>query len=317
MHGLTVNNTLGGFDILHLPMLTLAVFCAHAVLMIAAVLVAGRKPIQWAGSAFFLVCCFFLEWFAPVDTSWHAIMAFGGMAALVATTNVAASATTQWPAGLRLLQMLTAGYRIRAGHTRPVLSVRILGRLIVEGLVGGAACWFLRHMAHAQHPPDGVSALGRLVAGIILLYALAEFLKDLVHFCFLVSGTAMRPLQDAPIAARSLRDFWGRRWNCAVSAWFHRHIFLPLARRHHPDLGVLCACLVSGVLHAWVAWVALGAFAAFELAVFFGLQGGLILAEDRLQVHAWPVCLARAWTLASLLATSPLIICPYLRMVHL
>jgi hypothetical protein len=66
-----------------------------------------------------------------------------------------------------------------------------------------------------------------------------------------------------------------------------------------------------------VAWVALGAFAAFELAVFFGLQGVFILAEDRLHVHAWPVPLARAWTLAILLATSPLIIGPYLRIVHL
>ena len=56
-------------------MLTLAVLGAHAVLMIAAVLVVGRKPIQWAGSAFFLAGCFFLEWFAPVDISWRAIMA--------------------------------------------------------------------------------------------------------------------------------------------------------------------------------------------------------------------------------------------------
>ena len=165
-------------------MLTLVVLCAHTVLMMAAVLVAGRKPIQRAGSAFLLACCFFLEWFAPVDISWRALLAFGGMAALVATINVAASATTQWSARLRLLQMLTAGYRIRAGHTRPVLSVRIIGRFIVEGLVGGAAFLFLRHIAHAQHPPDAVIAPCRLVAGIILLYTLAEFLKDLVHFCF-------------------------------------------------------------------------------------------------------------------------------------
>ena len=298
-------------------MLTLAVFCAHTVLMIAAVLVVGRKPIQGAGAALCLACCFFLEWFAPVDASWRAVMAFGGMAALVATINVAASATTPWSPRLRLLQMLTAGYRIRAGHTRPVLSVRIMGRFIVEGLVGGAAFWFLRHLAHPQHPPDAVIVLCRLVAGIILLYTLMEFLKDLVHFCFLASGAAMRPIHDTPMAARSLRDFWGKRWNRPVSAWLRRFVFLPLARQHRPDLGLLCACLVSGALHAWVAWVALGAFAAFELAVFFGLQGAFILAEDRLPVHAWPVPLARAWTLTILLATSPLIICPYLRIVHL
>jgi hypothetical protein len=308
---------LSGFVMLHPPLLTPAVLCTHVVLMIAAVLVVGRKPIQWAGSAFFLAGCLFLEWFAPVDISWRALMAFGGMAALVASIDVTALATTPRPARLRLLQMLTAGYQVRAGRTRPVLSVRILGRLIVAGWVGGAAFWCLRQMAQSQPPPESAITLGRLVAGIILLYALAEFLQDLAHFCFLASGTAMRPLHDTPIAARSLRDFWGKRWNHAVSAWLNRRIFLPLARRRRPDLGLLCAFLVSGALHAWVAWVALGAFAALELMVFFGLQGVFILAEDRLRVEAWPVPLARVWTLATLLATSPLIICPYLRMVHL
>jgi len=298
-------------------MLTLVVICAHFMLMIAAVLVVGRKPLQLAGAAFFLVCCFFLEWFAPVDISWRALQGLGGMAALFAAINVATSATMQWPVRHRLLQMVTAGYRMRAGHTRPVLSVRIIGRFILEALVGGAAFVCLWHIAHAQHPLDTVTTLGRLVAGIILLYALAEFLKDLIHFCFLASGTAMRPLHDTPVAACSLRDFWGKRWNHAVSDWFHRHIFLPLARQHRPDLGLLCAFLLSGVLHAWPTLLALGTWAAFEMAVFFGLQGLFILAEDRLQVHAWPLPLARAWTLAILLATSPLIIFPYLCMVHL
>jgi len=141
--------------------------------------------------------------------------------------------------------------------------------------------------------------------------------KRLRSFFFLASGAAMRPIHDTPIAARSLRDFWGKRWNRAVSAWLYRFVFLPLARQQRPDLALLCACLVSGALHAWVAWVALGAFAAFEVAAFFGLQAVLILAEDRLHVHAWPAPLARAWTLTILLATSPLIICPYLRIVHL
>jgi hypothetical protein len=239
------------------------------------------------------------------------------MMALMATIKIAAAAKPQWSARYRLLHLLSLGYPLRAGRIRPVLSLRIIGRCIVAGLVGGAAFLFLRHIAHAQPPPDAVMALGRLVAGIILLYTLAEFLKDLVQFCFLASGAAMHPIHDTPIAARSLRDFWGKRWNRVVSAWLHRFVFLPLARQHHPNLGLFCACLVSGAIHAWVAWVGLGAFAAFEMAVFFGLQGVFILAEDRLHVHAWPVPLARAWTLAILLATSPLIICPYLRIVHL
>jgi hypothetical protein len=311
---------LGGFGIvpfLQLPMLTLVVHCTHAGLIAAAVLVVGRRRIQRVSAAAFLVCAFILEWFAPVDSFWRAILALGGMFALMAAITVATSATPQWSVRYRLLHLLTLGYPLCAGRIRPVLSRRIIGRLIVEGLVGGAAFLFLRHRAPAQHPPDAVIALGRLVAGIILLYAWAEFVNDLIHFCFLASGAAMRPIQETPIAARSLRDFWGKRWNRPVSAWLHRFVFLPLARQHRPDLGLFCAYLVSGAIHAWLAWVALGAFAAFEMVVFFGLQGVFILAEDRLQVHAWPVLSARAWTLTILLATSPLIIGPYLRMVHL
>jgi len=298
-------------------MLTLAVHCAHAGLIAAAMLAAGRRRSQRACAALLLVCAFILEWFAPVDLCWRAILALVGMFALMATITVATSATPQWSVRYRLLHLLTLGYPLRAGRIRPVLSRRIIGRLIVEGLVGGAAFLFLRHIAAAQHPQDGVIAPGRLVAGIILLYAWAEFANDLIHFCFLASGAAMRPIQKTPIAARSLRDFWGKRWNRPVSAWLHRFVFLPLARQHRPDLGLFCAYLVSGTIHAWMTLVALGAFAALGMAVFFGLQAVFILAEDRLQVHAWPVPLARAWTLAILLATSPLIIGPYLRMVHL
>lgn len=303
--------------LLRMPMLTPVVFCAHTVLVVAAVLVVGRSRIQRACAALFLVCAFILEWFAPVDSFWRAILAIFGMFALMATITIATSATPQWSVRYRLLQLLTLGYPLRAGRIRPVLSRRIIGRLIVEGLVGGAAFLFLRHIALAQHPPDGVIALGRLVAGVILLYAWAEFANDLIHFCFLASGAAMRPIQATPIAARSLRDFWGKRWNRPVSAWLHRFVFLPLARQHRPDLGLFCAYLVSGAMHAWLTLVALGALAAFGMAVFFGLQGVFILAEDRLHVHAWPVSLARAWTLTILLATSPLIIGPYLRIVHL
>lgn len=296
---------------------TLAVLCAHAVLMIAAVLVVGRRRIQRVSAALCLLCAFILEWFAPVDSFWRAVMAIGGILALMATIVVAASATPQWSVRHRLMHLLSLGYPLRGRRIQPVLSRRIIVRIIVAGLVGGAAFLFLRHIALAQHTPHGVIALWRLVAGITLLYALGQFVNDVVHFCLLASGAAMRPFHETPIAARSLRDFWGKRWNRPVSAWLHRFVFLPLARQHRPDLGLFCAYLVSGALHAWMALVALGAFAAFELALFFGLQGVLILLEDRLHVHAWPVPLARAWTLTILLATSPLIICPYLRIVHL
>ncbi len=297
-------------------MLTLAVFCAHAVLMIGAVLVVGRKPVQWSVSALFLAGCFLLEWLAPVDVTWHAILAFGGLMALLATIAVGASATAQSSARFRLLYLVTWGYRLRAGHTRPIVSLRIIGRFIVEALAIGAAYLGLGHIGHAQLSAAG-AALCRLFAGIVFIYALAAFITDLIRFGFLASGTAMRPIHVTPVAARSLRDFWGKRWNRAMSAWLCRFIFLPLARRHHPNLGLVCAFLVSAAMHAWLPLAALGASTALSLGAFFCLQGVFVLIEDGLHVPAWPVPLARVWTLAILLATSPLIIYPYLSLMHL
>jgi hypothetical protein len=284
--------------------------------MIAAVLVAGRKPVQWAVSSLFLAGCVLLEWFAPVDVTWHAVMAFGGMWALLATITVVVTGIPQSPARFRLLHMLTLGYRIRAGCTRPVLSFRIIGRLIVEALAIGAAWLWLRHILHAQ-PPVTVGALWRLLAGLVFFYAMMEFVADLARFGFLASGAAIRPVHVTPVAATSLRDFWGQRWNRTVSAWFYRFIFSPLARRHRPGLGLICAFLVSGAAHAWLPLVALGASAALSMGAFFCLQGVFILVEDRLQVRAWLVPLARAWTLTLLLATSPLLIYPFLSLLHL
>ena len=297
-------------------MLVLAVHGAHAVLIAAAVLVVGRKPIQRAGAALILAGCFFLEWFAPLGTFSHAIMAFGGVLALVATIAVAAAVTPQWSVRFRLLHLLTWGYRIRAGCTQPVLSLRILGRLMGEALAIGAAGLLLRHILHASLPV-AVSALCRLFAGIVLFYAIAAFVTDLVHFGFLASGTAMRPIHTRPVAARSLRDFWGKRWNRAMSAWLRRLIFSPLAHRQHPNLGLVCAFMVSAGLHAWLPLAALGASAASRVGAFFCLQGVFILAEDRLGVRAWPIPLARVWTLAILLATSPLFVYPYLSLCYL
>ncbi len=271
-----------------LPMLILAVFCAHAVLMIGAVLVVGRKPVQWAGPALFLAGCFWLEWLAPVGVTWHALLAFGGLMALLGTVAVAASARAQASAWLRLLYLVTWGYRLRAGQTRPVVSLPLMGRLIVEGLAMGAACLALGQIVHAQLSV-AVAALCRLFAGIVFIYALSAFITDLMHFGFLASGTAMRPILVTPVAARSLRDFWGKRWNLAMSAWLYRFIFLPLARRHHPNLGLVCAFLVSAAMHAWLPLAALGASTAFSLGAFFCLQGVFVLIEDGLHVPAWPV----------------------------
>jgi hypothetical protein len=60
--------------------------------------------------------------------------------------------------------------------------------------------------------------------------------------------------------------------------------------------------------------VALGTSAAFSVVLSFVIQGVFVLAESRLNIHTWPVTMARTWTLVILLASSPLFIDPGLRL---
>lgn len=76
---------------------------------------------------------------------------------------------------------------------------------------------------------------------------------------------------------------------------------------------MLAVELSSGALHGWPILVALGTSAAFSMVLFFVIQGVFVLAESRLSIHTWPVTMARTWTLVILLASSPLLIDPGLR----
>jgi hypothetical protein len=172
-------------------------------------------------------------------------------------------------------------------------------------------------LLQTRHPSSTAMELLRLAAGVALLYALAALVFEILGLCFLVAGYSLPLMHRTPIAARSVGEFWGQRWNIIVSARLRTFIFWPLARRRCAGLGVLCSFLVSGALHGWPILVALGTSAAFSMVLFFVIQGVFVLAESRLSIHTWPVTIARTWTLVILLASSPLLIDPDLRVFGL
>jgi hypothetical protein len=62
-------------------------------------------------------------------------------------------------------------------------------------------------------------------------------------------GVDARPLMNWPIAATSLGDFWGRRWNTAFRDLTHRVFFGPLVRRIGPAGALAMGFLFSGLIH--------------------------------------------------------------------
>jgi hypothetical protein len=291
-------------------MTTALVFFAHTGLVVAAVLIAGRRAWQRVSAALLLFCCFVLELSAPVDLVSRTFLTGGGMIASMATIKNATLATERCPVWQRLFHLIFLGHPMRAGIVKPRRWHRALAHLVLDALGCGAAILTLRHLTPAHY-------FCRWALGVVLLYLLVDLLLEgLPRFCFSVAGASMHTIHRTPIAASSLRDFWGRRWNRIVSGWLNTFIFSPLARRHRPGLGVTCAFLTSAAMHAWLV-ARLGATAASSMAMFFGLQGLFIWAEDRLCVKAWPAPLARAWTLSVLVGLSPLIVVPFLASVCL
>lgn len=184
------------------------------------------------------------------------------------------------------------------------------------------AAWLLVHLASSwlawqlvfEHADQG-ARLQRWGCGVILLYALVESMQSTLLSIYAALGVTLPRVNDYPIISTTLVEFWGRRWNRAVSGWLNDNLFLPLARRRHATLGICAAFAGSTALHFWFAWVALDLVGGAMMASFFVIQGVAMLLERRLGLAAWPRAARRAWTLAWLLLPSPLFIEPALRML--
>nr|MBA3686194.1 membrane bound O-acyl transferase family-domain-containing protein [Planctomycetota bacterium] len=131
----------------------------------------------------------------------------------------------------------------------------------------------------------GVAAVGAAGAlaqgwvgmvGIVLMLHFGVF--RLVSCAWRSAGVEARPLMDRPLAAVSLGEFWGRRWNTAFRDLTHRCFYAPLARRWSPRVAILGGFLLSGVVHDLV--ISLPARGGYGLpTAYFALQALGLLVE--------------------------------------
>jgi hypothetical protein len=128
-----------------------------------------------------------------------------------------------------------------------------------------------------------------------LLDALAGFWR--------IRGVPVERLFVNPLAARSLGEFWGRRWNLAFSEVARERIFRPIARRWGTAWGIMGTFAFSGLLHDLLLSVPAGGGYG-RPTLYFLLQGLLVLAERRWRIRS------RAWALFWLAAPVPLLFHP-------
>jgi alginate O-acetyltransferase complex protein AlgI len=126
-------------------------------------------------------------------------------------------------------------------------------------------------------------------------------------------GRPVRPVFDQPVYARSLADWWGRRWNLAVHDTLTLAVWLPLRGRRSPVWAAGGAVfLLSGLLHELLlSYPAGGGWGG--PSVYFAIQAGGMFAERRsglrriLRAAPWR---RAAWTLGVTLIPGPLLFHP-------
>jgi hypothetical protein len=190
---------------------------------------------------------------------------------------------------------------------------------------GPETAWCLGHLALAGLAWIAVFELAprfdgpahwalRWSCGLVLCYAAIETVHTSILAIYRGFGLSFPRINDRPILSTTLAEFWGRRWNRAVSGWLHDNLFLPLARRRRATLGICAAFAASTALHFWFAWVPLDAVAGALMASYFVFHGVALPLERRLHVARRGLGARRVWTAAWIAVPSPLFVEPALRL---
>ncbi len=202
--------------------------------------------------------------------------------------------------GLRWLAFAFTWPGMRPGAFSTLRSGRAAGsrRLWAEGLLAMAAGAGLLGLARAVGPAALHGVPGVLLAALGLGFLLHVGLFRALAGFWRARGAAVAPPFHDPQRARSLSEFWGRRWNLAFSEMLQLTVRRPLARRLGAGWAGAATFLLSGVLHELALSVPGRGGYGLPL-LYFGMQGALVSLEPRLRWLHDPRrrALQRAWTL--------------------
>ncbi len=139
--------------------------------------------------------------------------------------------------------------------------------------IGAALLWIV-----ARRIPEGLPLLRGWIGmlGLVLLLHFGSF--HLLSLFWQSIGVDARPIMSAPLRAKSLAEFWGRRWNLGFSQLAHELVFRPLHRSWGANATGFLVFVVSGLIHDAV--ISLPASAGYGMpTLYFVLQGTGVLLE--------------------------------------
>ncbi|HTF42822.1 MAG TPA: MBOAT family protein [Terriglobales bacterium] len=138
---------------------------------------------------------------------------------------------------------------------------------VLKAALGVLLLWVIARRVPDQQP---------LVQGWIGLFGLVCLLHfgsfHLIALFWQAGGVMARPIMSRPLHAKTLSEFWGKRWNLGFRQLAHDFLFRPLHKRIGVAAAGLLVFLASGLIHDLV--ISLPARGGYGLPTgYFVLQG--------------------------------------------
>lgn len=136
--------------------------------------------------------------------------------------------------------------------------------------------WIIARLLFSGHPIVAAWA-GMIGVVLILHFGLFHFLS----MFWRQTGIQATPVMQNPVAATSLTEFWGRRWNTAFNELAFRFSFRPLRHFTTHRIATLLVFGLSGLIHELV--ISLPARGGYGLpTLYFLIQGcGIVIERSR------------------------------------
>lgn len=187
-------------------------------------------------------------------------------------------------------QQFLKGQKLAPGAPTPTLT-----GFLLNVIAGAMLLWLVPRLLPTATPRAVRFWIG--LVGFCFLFLVARL--DFLALCFRAMGFAVEKLWDCPVAATSLGDFWGRRWNRIVSGFLREVIFLPMARRAGARIALFSVFLYSGLYHECVSFMARsghGGPALYFLVQYLGVA--IENSRPARRIFRGRTWLGRAWTTA-------------------
>ncbi len=286
-----------------------------AVLVLAACVFGASRGRRAAGLVV-VACAIPLPWWS--DPAWpvaRAFLALGVILAVLRSIDLVRMRDRGWGPARRFAHIVSLVDTRRLVRRAPRFEFGSLAAALgwAAAVAGGVV--IVTRVAPTRHGAE--FWLLRWSGALVVIYAGADAAQALAHALYAAVGFESPPMHRTPAMARSIKEFWGERWNLAVSLWLREHAMRPLVARAGVSTGVAAAFAASAVVHAYLATAAAGWRMGLLMGGFFVVQGLWVILELRVGVARWAPWVARCWSIGLMVAVSPMFLEPLLRGVGL